>query len=66
MNRIAIAIKNNLSLRPPQADSLNILANLADKLSLTKAPILNKKGFKGGGEFLRSQIVTFGEMRKSA
>ena len=51
MNRIAIAIKNNLSLRPPQADSLNILANLADKLSLTKAPILDKKGVKGGGNF---------------
>ncbi|HLG30110.1 MAG TPA: DEAD/DEAH box helicase family protein, partial [Candidatus Brocadiales bacterium] len=36
MNRIAIAIKNRLSLRPPQADSLNILAELTDRLSLKK------------------------------
>lgn len=36
MNRIAIAIKNRLSLRPPQVDSLNILADLADKLILKK------------------------------
>lgn len=36
MNRVAIAIKNRLSLRPPQADSLNILAELTDKLTLKK------------------------------
>ncbi len=36
MNRIAIAIKNRLSLRPPQAESLNILAELTDKLTLQK------------------------------
>lgn len=36
MNRVAIAIKNRLSLRPPQADSLNILAELTDKLTLQK------------------------------
>lgn len=36
MNRIAINIKNRLSLRPPQTDSLNILADLADKLPLKK------------------------------
>ncbi|MFZ6006159.1 MAG: DEAD/DEAH box helicase [Nitrospirota bacterium] len=36
MNRIANSIKNRLSLRPPQADSLNILAELADKIPLTK------------------------------
>ncbi|UJS16794.1 MAG: DUF1016 N-terminal domain-containing protein [Candidatus Jettenia sp.] len=36
MNRIAMVIKNRLSLRPPQADSLNILAELADKLTLKK------------------------------
>lgn len=36
MNRIAISIKNRLSLRPPQTDSLNILADLADKLPLQK------------------------------
>jgi len=38
MDRIAINIKNRLSLRPPQTESLNILAELADKLSLTKTP----------------------------
>src|SRR3989338_4368942 len=36
MNRIAQSIKNRLSLRPPQADSLNILAELTDKLTLQK------------------------------
>ena len=36
MNRIAQSIKNRLSLRPPQADSLNILAELTDKLILKK------------------------------
>ncbi|GJQ48412.1 hypothetical protein KsCSTR_28690 [Candidatus Kuenenia stuttgartiensis] len=36
MNRIANTIKNRLSLRLPQADSLNILAELTDKLTLQK------------------------------
>ncbi|HHT9111395.1 MAG TPA: DEAD/DEAH box helicase [Candidatus Brocadiaceae bacterium] len=36
MNRIAIAIKNRLSLRRPQEYSLNILAELTDKLTLQK------------------------------
>jgi type III restriction enzyme len=36
MNRTAINIKNRLSLRPPQTESLNILAELADKLALKK------------------------------
>lgn len=36
MDKIANSIKNRLSLRPPQVDSLNILAELADKLPLTK------------------------------
>jgi type III restriction enzyme len=43
MNRIAQSIKNRLSLRPPQADSLDILAELTDKLTLKKhtpCPIL--------------------------
>lgn len=39
MNRVAIAIKNRLSLRPQQADSLNILAELTDKLTLQKMAI---------------------------
>src|SRR3989337_4379031 len=34
MNGISESIKNRLSLRQPQADSLNILAELADMLSL--------------------------------
>ena len=37
MNRIATSIKNRLSLRPPQEKSLNILAELADKLALKKS-----------------------------
>lgn len=41
MNRIAISIKNRLSLRPPQTESLNILAELADKLELKKNADLN-------------------------
>ena len=36
MNRIANSIKNRLSLRPPQAESLGILASLADMLALQK------------------------------
>ena len=36
MNRIASSIKNRLSLRPPQEDSLNILAGLMDSLALQK------------------------------
>ncbi|RJP96348.1 MAG: hypothetical protein C4518_00070 [Desulfobacteraceae bacterium] len=32
MNRIAVSIKNRLSLRPPQAESLDILAELAGQL----------------------------------
>ena len=36
MNRIATSIKNRLSLRPPQEDSLNILAELMDSLALQK------------------------------
>jgi type III restriction enzyme len=36
MNRIATSIKNRLSLRPPQGESLGILATLADALSLQK------------------------------
>lgn len=47
MDKIATSIKNRLSLRPPQAESLDILANLTDKLSLTKAPLLDKEGNKG-------------------
>ncbi|MDR4509312.1 MAG: DEAD/DEAH box helicase family protein [Candidatus Brocadiaceae bacterium] len=36
MNYIANTIKNRLSLRPPQAESLNILADLTDRLTLKK------------------------------
>ena len=36
MNRIANNIKNRLSLRPPQAESLEILSKLGDVLSLSK------------------------------
>lgn len=36
MNRITQSIRNRLSLRPPQADSLEILAELTEHLSLEK------------------------------
>ena len=36
MNKIATSIRNRLSLRPPQADSLEILSELAEKLTLEK------------------------------
>lgn len=40
MNRTANTIKNRLSLRPPQADSLNILSELSEKFTLKKnAPL---------------------------
>src|SRR3990167_7913891 len=49
MNRIAQSIKNRLSLRPPQADSLNILAELTDKLTLKKhTPCPSPEGNKMG------------------
>ena len=52
MNRVAIAIKNRLSLRPPQADSLNILAELTDRLTLKKpTQILYKEGIIRGVYF---------------
>ncbi len=38
MDKIAVSIKNRLSLRPPQTDSLNILAELIEKLDLKKHP----------------------------
>src|SRR3972149_11255395 len=58
MNRIAQSIKNRLSLRPPQADSLNILAELTDKLDLNKhTPNPSQEG-----NFLKEQL----EIVKSA
>jgi type III restriction enzyme len=43
MDKIAASIKNRLSLRPPQEESLNILAGLLDKLSLKKNSDLEKE-----------------------
>ncbi|MDQ1272261.1 MAG: type restriction enzyme [Planctomycetota bacterium] len=66
MNRIAQSIKNRLNLRPPQADSLNILAELTDKLTLKKhtpnplsrgehkSPLLG--GDLGVGSFLQQEL----------
>jgi type III restriction enzyme len=39
MNQISNYIKNRLSLRQPQTDSLNILVNITDKLKLISPPI---------------------------
>ena len=41
MNRIAQSIKNRLSLRPPQEESLRILSELTDILTLKKDSDLN-------------------------
>lgn len=52
MNRIATSIRNRLSLRPPQAESLNILAELTDKLTLKKpTPDHSQEG-----NFLKEQL----------
>jgi type III restriction enzyme len=52
MDRIANSIKNRLSLRPPQADSLNILAELIEKLDLKKhTPDPSQEG-----NFLKEQL----------
>ena len=52
MNRIATSIKNRLSLRQPQAESLNILAELTDKLTLKKhTPNPSQEG-----TFLKEQL----------
>lgn len=49
MNRVAIAIKNRLSLRSPQADSLNIQTELTDRFTLKKpTQILSKEGILKG------------------
>jgi type III restriction enzyme len=40
MNQIATSIKNRLSLRPPQTESLSILSQMADRLTLHKNPDL--------------------------
>ena len=58
MNRIANSIKNRLSLRQPQAESLNILAELTDRLTLKKhTPDPSQEG-----NFLKEQL----EIVKSA
>lgn len=41
MNQISNYIKNRLSLRQPQTDSLNILSNLSEQLELKSPPINN-------------------------
>ena len=52
MDRIASFIKNRLSLRPPQAESLNILAELTEKLDLMKhTPDPSQEG-----NFLKEQL----------
>lgn len=43
MKHIANTIKNRLSLRQPQTDALDILANLSDKLSLQKSAAIEKE-----------------------
>ncbi|NCD32879.1 MAG: hypothetical protein EOL87_05600 [Spartobacteria bacterium] len=43
MNSNANYIRNRLSLRAPQAESLEILSILADKLSMTKSPDLSSE-----------------------
>ncbi|MCB0525753.1 MAG: DEAD/DEAH box helicase family protein [Saprospiraceae bacterium] len=48
MNKTANYIKNRLSLRSPQEESLRILTELADKLELKKA--------EGNGAFLASEL----------
>lgn len=53
MNRVANTIKNRLSLRPPQAESLNILAELADELTLEK---YNPLAPFSKGEFLAAEL----------
>lgn len=41
MDKYATYIKNRLSLRPPQVESLNILASITDSLALKKNPDLD-------------------------
>ena len=52
MNRTANTIKNRLSLRPPQADSLNILSELSEIFTLQKDVNLNEELSKVTGKFL--------------
>jgi type III restriction enzyme len=64
MNRIAQSIKNRLSLRLMQADSLNILAEQTDRLTLKKhTPYPSQEGNKksplSGGDFVVSSVERF-------
>lgn len=43
MDKHAAYIKNRLSLRPPQVESLNILAGITDALTLKKNPDLDSE-----------------------
>src|SRR3990172_6802776 len=68
MNRIVNSIKNRLSLRQPQADSLNILAELADKLMLKKhTPNPSQEGnfLKGQFEIVKSAYPTCTDFERS-
>lgn len=61
MNSIVISIKNRLSLRPPQSDSLNILADIVDRLTLKKhTPHPSQEGNSTAnapeGTFLKEQL----------
>ena len=52
MNRIATSIRNRLSLRQPQAESLSIMADLADSLTLKKpTPDPSREG-----SFLKAEL----------
>ncbi|HEX3045002.1 MAG TPA: DEAD/DEAH box helicase family protein [Bacillota bacterium] len=51
MNKTALYIKNRLSLRPPQINSLEILAELTDKLELTKGADLPSELAKVHGAY---------------
>ena len=65
MNRIANSIKNRLSLRPPHAESLNILADLADKLTLGKNTDLASELEKVKTSFTKT-CCRLGDIKRSA
>lgn len=60
MDKIANSIKNRLSLRPPQTESLNILANLSSKLTFQKNTDL-----KADLEIVKSEYPTCTDFERS-
>lgn len=57
MNRIAENIKQRLSMREPLCDALDVVAQIADKLSLQKPPAIVDEDSTALDEFLKKELA---------